>query len=262
MPYYLMDEWEHSGRDDSDWYAVVYCSEEDTLQRYEIGSTRYANALPCNPPRIHRQIDGEWTEFVLEKPSEEILVKARACLVRDYLIGMIQKSEQDKIFRLKPERVGAGKKVVFTEDHKNQVKTCQTKPCEKCQGGYWINPRNSEDKRPCFTCKGAGVIKFDFQKAKVNDKVVWKKIALGTKAEIVSLRSYGKFYKSGYNQPNEHNTTALVRLEDGSEAFVPLSKLRLAEEMPTEEKIKKKAEAIASQGGAFYIPFATASMRF
>lgn len=261
MTLYVMDEWEHNGYDDSDWYAVVYDDETDKLSCQEVGTTRFANALPSNPPSIHKQINDEWVRIFLVKPTSEIIEKARACLVRDFLYDMVERAYKDKIFQLMPDTVVPGTKVLFQEEHKNQIKTFKTKPCEKCSGGFWINPRNPQDKRPCFTCKGEGVLKFDFEKVKDGDKLAWKKIPVGTAATVLSLKSYGQFYRNGYNQPDGHNTTARLRLDDGSEAFAPLKKLRLVEDMPTEEQIKKKAESYAKSGLAFYVPFRTAKIR-
>jgi hypothetical protein len=45
MSLFTMCEWEYNGRDDSDWYAVIYDDEKDSLYRIETGTTRFAEAL-------------------------------------------------------------------------------------------------------------------------------------------------------------------------------------------------------------------------
>jgi len=62
--YRCCEDWEHSQRDDSDWYCVAYAS-TGKLCRVETGTTRCANGLhdgggvvPMNPEILPLAIEG------------------------------------------------------------------------------------------------------------------------------------------------------------------------------------------------------------
>jgi len=73
-------------------------------------------------------------------------------------------------------------------------------------------------------------------------------------------RSFGTFYRNGYNKPNRTNTSVLVKFAD-SENLIPASKLRLARQLLTDTELEKKANELAKHRN-FYVPFKTASFRF
>lgn len=251
MTLYELDQWEHNGYDDSDWFAVVYDDEKDKLDRVLIGTTRGAF-----PPPSSGLAPGH------KAPTEEIIEKARIRLRDDFIRPLVEQSENRRIFQLDPKDVKRGLRVRFHEAHAALVKDFDLVECWRCKGkGHWENPRNPSDKRDCFTCHGSGKTRENYRKRMGEDgKPVKLKIAAGTKAEALSTKSYGQFYRNGYNQPDGHNTTAFVKLDDGSEVGVPLHKLQLDEDMPTAEQMDAMAERL-SQGKNFYAPFKTASVR-
>src|SRR3989304_3730027 len=145
---------EHSEPSDSDWYAIVFDSEKDELRRIEIGTTRFANSLPLNN-QLH---DGT----PLLKPTDDILVRAKAKLA-DIIFHTIRMIEHAGV--LEPDKLIDGTRVRFLSAHKSALKTCDELMCGKCNGtGKWANPRNNSDQRPCFACKGSGLIKKNFKK--------------------------------------------------------------------------------------------------
>lgn len=245
MTLYKLDEWEYNGRDDSDWHAVVYNDETDTLDRVLTGTTRGANALHIGPPML--------------APTPEILVKAKAALARILLSGM-QHAETVRVNEPNPDDVPRGTRVRFLVEHSCMMKDAQKGVCPKCQGSKcWENPRNPADKRPCFGCKGTGEVTEKFTRRKdAAGKQEWHRIAAGVTGEVRWSKAYGTFYRTGYNQPGRHNTTALVVLDDGREVKAPLSKLRLDREI-----VDMTATATAAaEHGNFYGPFRTAGFRF
>lgn len=244
MTLYKLDEWEHNGHDDSDWYAVVYNDETDALDRVTTGTTRFAEALHCGPAML--------------APTPEVMVKAKAALAR-LLLASMQHVETVRVNEPGPEDIQKGARVRFLVDHSCMMKDAQKGVCPKCKGSKcWTNPRNSADQRPCFGCKGTGEVTTEYVKRKGADgKQEWHRIAAGATGEVRWSKAYGTFYRNGYNQPCRHNTTVLVVLDDGREVKAPLSKLRLDREI-----VDMAATATAAaEGGGFYGPFRTAGVR-
>jgi hypothetical protein len=251
MALYELDQWEHNGYDDSDWFAVVYDSDKDKLDRVLIGTTRGAF-----PPPTSGLAPGHLA------PTPEIIEKARIRLRDDFIRPRVEHSENQRIFVLDPKDIKRGLAVRFNKEHAALIKDFDREPCYKCKGsGHWQNPRDPEDKRECFTCHGEGTTKTNFRKRLDADgKPVKLKVAAGTKAMIVGTKSYGQFYRNGYNQPDGHNSTAFVALADGTEVGVPLHKLQLDEDMPSAEQMDATAERL-SHNKNFYAPFRTANVR-
>ena len=246
MAHYVFAQWEHNGRDDSDWYAVVYNDETDELKCIETGTTRFANALHIGPPLL--------------PPTDEIREKAIIKL-RDRYIRMVKRGNELKVLEPGPEDMRDGLRIRFLEPHKCMAKEYDETPCKKCNGsGKWVNPRNSSDKRDCFTCKGQGIVKTNFRRKKDDAaKQEWLRIDSGSTGVIIRATTYGTFYANGYNRPDRHNTTAIIKLDDGREVKAPLKKLRLDAELMSDEECFKRADSIARSGeNAFYMPFRTA----
>ena len=214
MPRYVFDKWEHNGRDDSDWYAVVYTSETDKLERIETGTTRFANAHPGT------------VEATLLEPTEEVKARVVVILTGMYLHALTN-LEHKRVYEPEPSEL-EGKRVRLVQAVKNQKKT--SIPCPKCSGsGKWTNPHNSMDQRPCFACKGTGSTRGEKMKGP-DGKPVWEVYPEGTEGVVTGTAFYGKTYRNGYNTVNRSNTTAYVRLDDGREVRVACDKVRLAEE--------------------------------
>lgn len=247
MTLWKLDEWEMNGRDDSDWYAVVYNDETDKLERVQTGSTRFADALHIGPP--------------MEEPTPEVRTKARVALA-GILFRMMKHSEEIRILQPGPDQMHRGVRVRFLQPHRCMAKEKTGSPCSKCDGtGKWTNPRNAEDKRECFACKGSGQVMAAYTKKKTADgKQEWISVEKGAVGEVVFAKAYGTFYKSGYNQPNSFNTTVTIKLDDGREVRTPLNKLRLDCEIDSDEALQKKATKVA-ESDCFYGPFRTAGVR-
>lgn len=97
----------------------------------------------------------------------------------------------------------------------NRAIRCQKREqetCNRCQDGFWVNPKDNLDKRTCFSCHGAGLILKN--KVKQDNKILWDHMEQGTEGKVISWNSYGKFYSRGYNRPNRNNTTVMVRFQD------------------------------------------------
>lgn len=214
--------WERNGYHDSDWYAPFWNREEKRIEVLEVGSTRFANSSPG-------------TESDYPKATEEDLANAEAYLAGVYF-DILRRDEDLRVNA--PYPLNAGTRVRLTRDVRNREK--KREECRKCNGsGHWVNPRNEEDKRPCFRCDGTG-------NAVVGKTGKMIKIAKGTAGEVISAAAYGSFYKNGYNKPNRDNTTVRVRSDDGAVWQAKADALRLDEEPASDEEIRAKAKMFAA----------------
>lgn len=219
---YALCEWEVNGYSDSDWYAVVYDDEHNKLFVKEIGTTRFANAMPSLSANN------------LNLPTKDIVEKARLLLV-PIILEYLKREEKLKFF---PDNFSIGDSVVSIEDHRNVEKNISN--CAKCSGsGKWINPKNQQDIRSCFYCHGAGVIKGE--KVKINGKQKYVLISQGAVGVVIDVFAFGTFYVNGYNKPDRSNRTASVKLVNGNVVNIPLSKLKLNSKELTEEQLLTKA---------------------
>lgn len=243
MALYQLDTWEHNGRDDSDWYAVVYNDETDKLERVQTGTTRFAAALHCGPK--------------MSEVTPEIRVRAKAALAVLFLDAMTH-AEKVRVETPHPEHVSKGVRVKFLAAHRCMAKEITATPCEKCGGsGSWANPRNAADKRPCFACKGEGSKKAYSRAKTAEGGQKWLAVAKDATGTLVSAKTFGKFYKGGYNISDRENTTAIIVLDDGREVRAPLAKIRLDEEVQD----MGKAALAAAEGENYYTFFKTAGVR-
>ncbi len=243
MTLYLLTDWEVNGYSDSDFWCTYYNTEDKTVHACEYGSTRYAGArtIGWNGNVSTVVINGEHALA----PTAEIVEEARQWLEGHIFERMV---ELDKRLVDEPnvEDLHPGLEVRLLADCKMQVN--ETEKCLKCGGsGHWTNPRNSADKRDCFGCKGTGT--HVSGKKKVDGKLVYDKLSLGTHGSVVDWRSFGKFYSNGYNKPNRHNTSVQFRLEDGKVVRASLEKLRLHREYTAEHELRAKAKELSFSYG-------------
>lgn len=256
-------EWEHNGYDDSDWFVVAFDATKNVLTRIGTGTTRFASSL-------HVSIPG------LVGMTPEMAPRARAALV-NMLAEKAVRAETSRVLEPKIETLTKGVRVRLTESHRCAKKTSVESPCPKgCDAGYWANPRNKEDRRPCFACKGAGkfvrrekvivetTIERGKRKGEKKSGVAWENVAAGLCGEVIDRATFGTFHRGGYNRPDRHNTTVYVRLDDGREVQVSASKLRLDAEPAGESTIRARIEAAVplpdgSLFNAYYQPFATSA---
>jgi hypothetical protein len=244
MTKYLLDKWEHNGPDDSDWYAVVYDDETDSISRIQTGSTRYANAMP------------DAIESTLIAPTEPVKARVRTILAGMYF-SAFREIEDRKVLEPDPKEL-TGQRVRLLAPVKNQKK--ESVPCRKCGGrGKWTNPRNPTDVPACFTCNGTGHKPGDKLKNAAG-KPVWDEFSAGTVGTCIRTGFYGKTYLNGYNTVNRSNTTVYMLLEDGREVRVACDKVRLDAEPKSDELVRKEAERRA-ETLAVYPFYATAGIR-
>lgn len=246
MTLYKLDEWEHNGRDDSDWYAVVYDDEKDDVYRVETGTTRAANALNIGPK--------------MQEPTEEVLKKAEVAYARK-LVPIVKLEEERRVQSPNPEALVEGLELRTTKRVRFQKRAFMYEECRKCGGtGKWVNPVSQKDVRNCFGCSGTGKHAKSVGVTDKNGKKVWAHIGPGTVVKVLDFKSYGAFYSNGYSRPNAWNTTVKVELPDGSEGRAKLENLRLNEPDPTDEWAEEKAMKLAKTRN-FYILFRTAGVR-
>ena len=223
-------EWEHNGYDDSDWYGLVW---NDTLQKaecIELGSTRYACGYVGMPKNLAPWNDGAYD-------------RAQTWLAAQ-IFDVIKQADTDDVMTPSIQALD-GAKVRLSVKHISQEK--DQAPCDKCGGsGKWINPRNPSDQRECFACKGLGTIISKEKVRTADGKISRQILPEGTKGEVIDLKSFGAFYRNGYNRPGRENTTAKVRLlEGGKIVSIPCDKLRLDREILTDEELMERARKLA-----------------
>lgn len=250
MAKYVLCDWEINNYNDSDFMLMYYDDVSQTLHAYEYDTTRFGGCFCKNIPvpsigqtsgfHFHGS-EGVKPEYFL-LPTVDVVESARKVLeskIAERLI-LADKAEVDNP---EPSELVVGMKVRLTSDAKNQV--VDVIPCLKCLSspGKWVNPRNEHDIRQCFYCKGLGSTKGE--KKKVNGKLEYRVIPVGTVGEVVSFGSYGKFYRGGYRQPNRENTTVKLRIADGSIVSASLSKLRLDRDYHSKEEIVSKARELS-----------------
>ena len=249
MALYELDQWEHNSVNDSDWYSVVYDTETNELRRVETGTTRFAGDCYIGPA-IKKEVPPE---------IRERATVALAALYFDYL----KRNNAAHVATPEIDVLTVGTRVRVIAKTRSAVKAFDLEPCIKCSGsGKWINPRNAQDARECFACKGTGNHKANFRKVQGEyGKQVWNHIEAGTVGTVVGeVRSYGKFYRNGYNRPDRSNSTVAVKLDDGRELAIGCSKLRLDCEPLTDAELRVNARKWADQGD-FYSFFRTAGFR-
>lgn len=245
MSKFLLTDWEINGHDDSDFMCSYYDDVANVIGFHEYGTTR------CYAPTnigIHSDgttsvtVDGD----VLRMPTAEVVEKARQVL-EDRILALMVAADKRLVDEPDVDDLHDGLRVRLTEKARMQVR--QSEPCQKCNGsGKWVNPRNANDKRDCFACKGSG--QHVGAKVKGDDgKQVWENLPVGTTGVVVEHRSFGTFYARGYNRPNRHNTTVSFRTDDGKVVRAGLSKLRLDRDYESVDAMRERAKRLSFNYG-------------
>ena len=214
----VVETFERNGYDDSDYAAVVWHGDHAETVWY--ASTRYVS-----------------TRRATRDAPPEVLAAYRDHLAAKSVAEVVA-ADTRRVAEPQPSDLTVGARVTWTRDTKFQGKAVA--PCDRCQGeGCWVNPRNPGDRRPCFGCGGSGQNTGEKLKTETG-KPVWSKIAAGATGEVLSWRSFGRFYRNGYNRPGRENTTVQVRLDDGRVVPASLDALALAREpISAEEALVK-----------------------
>lgn len=253
MTKFLLTDWEINGYDDSDFMCSYYDDKTNTIGFTCYGSTRYpsASVISIGGGTTSVVVDGE----NLLMPNADVVEKARL-VMEESIFQRLTNADKRLVDSPYPEDLKVGIGVTLHVSARMQVRS--TEPCNKCGGtGKWVNPRNTDDKRNCFACKGSG--QHVGSKVK-NDqgKAVWEVLPVGTSGEVVDWNSFGQFYANGYNKPNPDNTTVQFRTADGHVKRASLNKLRLSRGYTPEAELRKKARDLSFnyQFSALYPKFA------
>ena len=215
---YRLGTWEDNGYHDSYFYASAWNSETNQVESIMTGATAFAGG-----PTI------DWQPL-----TPEVLESARQWL-EQAIFNTLRKAEDNDV--LAPQNVEIGVRVQLLESHRNRPTIKED--CPKCEGGYWVNPKNSEDKRPCFSCDGVGFI------AKTG-KGKLETFAEGTAGEVFWTGTPGRtFYRNGYNRPDRGTIQCKIKLDDGRLLKAPLSKLRLDKEPMSDEELQRRSLALS-----------------
>lgn len=216
--------WEQNGHSDSDFYTAWYDSETDTIGADCVWTTRGV-MTGDHTDKVGIRVDA--SDPLLVKAYEALEKYIRKALTGDSILRYMEPDVEDL-------------QVGLTCETTRKVKcAARADNCPKCSGtGFWVNPKNSSDKRECFGCKGRGA----------NKSGGWLQIPAGTVVIVNAWDSYGKFYSNGYNRPNRNNTTVTGRLVNGTVVTVKLANLKKAGEPPMEEDFREKAHALACNG--------------
>lgn len=217
-----------------DWDRMCLCWDVATHQWYHYmdGTTRFAGRDP-------RYIPPTWIPYETLSPEE--LAQLKDALVT-VLFNRLKHAASQRI--LTPNTLNEGDAVRLLEPH-NKVRKI-TEPCRKCGGsGHWQNPKNPNDKRPCFACDGTGQHQTREEERDENGKRIYDEFSADTRGVVLSVKCYRTCYRNGYNQPGRNTNTVTIRTDDGRIVSVPQKKLRLDEEMPSDESLLTQARAEA-----------------
>lgn len=232
--YQVSTEWEYNGRDDSDFYVVTFNDETEEITRFEVGSTRYAADFSRTYGMLVKLAD----------VPEEIWIRAEAAYAKRAAQMLLSAD------RIRRERFCAnvGETVILTRDVQNRPRAQVEVECFKCGGlGYWMNPRNVNDKRPCFKCNGTKVAKVS--KACKGKAITHKQ---GSKGEVLAVFENRSQYGTW-----DYGSRATIRLVDGSIIKAPVSALIAAREPMSQLEAETTAAKVAKRRN-FYPMFATA----
>jgi hypothetical protein len=253
MAKFLLTDWEINGYDDSDFMCSFYDDVTNTIGFKEYGTTRFPS-----PTMI--SISGGLTSVIVDgenllMPDAEVVEKARLVL-EDNIFQRLQDADKRLCDTPDVEDLSVGLSVTLRSTARMQVR--ETAPCQKCGGsGKWTNPRNTNDKRDCFSCKGSG----QHVGAKVKTdagKQVFRVLPIGLTGQVLDWTSFGQFYASGYNKPNRDNTTVQFRISNGEVVRASLNKLELSRGYKPEAELRERAKALSFNYGfsALYPRFA------
>jgi hypothetical protein len=227
---YLLSEWEENGYHDSDFMAAVWNTETQAVESELIGTTRFAGGI-------------DYSGIARGKIPSDILTQAVQWL-EDAIFNKLKKIESDRVY--KPNDIKIGDSVKLTKNHRNHAKEIKSENCRKCNGsGKWINPRNQDDKRDCFSCNGNGTHKKAVKLPKVNGKQTWDTFEAGITGKVIWSGTFRQIYKKGYNKLDRSTISTKVELTDGRVMNAPLKKLQLDETPLLDKTLRQQAESLS-----------------
>jgi hypothetical protein len=253
MSKFLLTDWEINGYDDSDFMCSYYDDATNVIGFHCYGSTRYPSAtvIAIGGGITSVEVGGE----SLLMPNAEVVEKARLAL-EEHIFQRLTNADKRLVDEPDVDDLREGIEVRLTTNARMQVR--ESAPCQKCSGsGKWTNPRNANDKRDCFSCKGSG--QHVGAKVKGEDgKQAWDVLPAGLTGKVVDWKSFGQFYANGYNKPNRDNTTVQFRTSDDKLVRASLNKLRLHREYQFPASLRARARELSFNYGfsAMYPRFA------
>ena len=225
---YQICEWEDNGYHDSYFYGVLFDDATGQMSKISLGATAYA----CGPIP-------EWQDA--KRATTEIAERCRL-LLADYIFTSIREAEYVDV--LTPSDANPGETLRLLEDHKRQLKA--PVPCEKCCGkGFWENPRNATDRRPCFFCEGKGTVAKGDPLKDAGGKILRETILAGIILTVIKVTAFGQFYAKGYNKPDRSNRSVTGRTDAGAIVNIPLEKLRCAREPMSDPELRERASDLS-----------------
>lgn len=226
---YRICDWEDNGYHDSYFYGVTYDDETGKLESSMIGATAYAG--------------GAYSLAGMPDPTREVLEACRIQL-RDHIYQKIRDAEHADM--LTPQDARRDERMILLENHRLQIKAMT--PCHKCDGhGYWQNPRNADDKRPCFACEGKGQVPKGDNLKDASGKPLYTVLPAGCLVTVLGVTAFGRFYNKGYNRPDRTNRSVTGRLEDGRIVHIPMKKLRRADAPMSDAGLMERAENLSHE---------------
>ena len=206
MTLYKLCEWEENGYHDSYGKLCYFNTETNSLGVVEHWATAYPGGLDTSAYLI---------------PCGLVLEQARRVLETNIFRRLVE-AEKQLVFHPEDEQLKVGMRVRTSKAVRNKGR--ETSVCPKCNGsGHWANPRNPQDKRTCFKCRGTGQVQGKATGVSV-------KIPKDTAGEIVDT------YK--YNPRSAINFT--IKADDGSLFRCGCKSLRLDRE-PVSEQVDRRA---------------------
>ena len=243
MSKFLLTDWEINGPNDSDFMCSYFDEEQNLIGYHCYGSTRFPSAS-----NIAIHTDGSTSVEVFHQtlwmPTIAMVEKARMVL-EDNIFHVLTANDKRKVDEPDVNDLHEGLDVVLNSDVKNQVRAQD--PCQKCKAsGKWTNPKNSNDIRDCFACKGKGYHTGDKLKTD-SGKLVWDVIPSGTAGKVIGWTSFGRFYTNGYNHPDRHNTTVQVKGTDKKVFRSALKNLSLSCGYQSPADLRRQANTMSFQ---------------
>lgn len=241
MSKYVLVDWEINGYDDSDFLCVYYDEEKKSLETYMYGTTRFA----CPTTYGH---DGTTTTIEVggEKllmPTRSIVEKAREVL-EEHIFQRITVAENMTVLSPDVNSLQVGLRVRLSVDVRNQL--YHMVACLACKDnpGKWVNPKNSNDIRTCFTCDGVGEKKGE-KKRDDKGKLIWDRLSAGLAGTVIDWKSFGTFFKNGYGRPGRENTSVQFATDAGNVVRATLERLRLDREPMRASKLRERAKELS-----------------
>lgn len=137
---------EHNGRDDSDFYAIVWDESEQRVREIQYATTRgwtYPNSAEVDAtPEVVAKAEAYYAKLAEQRRAAEL-----------------EGPSLQTLEAVANEHYGYEGYVCELKETVRTRASVQCK-CSKCDGkGYWQNPNRPNDKRTCFGCGGTKVRK-------------------------------------------------------------------------------------------------------